>query len=204
MVTPSHFSNTEEYQIVGFPVSIEGKKYPRNGLLFNMGFVFDLDANTKSFEPLVRKVAKTITSLELECEFLFTPEKKARLGGIIERLLEDLNSYRECQVLIGLPLPFFPLLARDMKLTPPTFLLSPDNANSINLKLFPIFQDPPPITDFEVPVPLIDLKSKVTTDWDLTMRKVVPLIDGRNFVSKIAKVSEVEITLVKNCIEHLL
>lgn len=57
--------NTEEYQIVGFPVGIEGKKYPRNGLLFNMGFVFDLDANIKSFEPLVRKVANIMQSLEV-------------------------------------------------------------------------------------------------------------------------------------------
>ena len=55
-----------------------------------------------------------------------------------------------------------------------------------------------------MPIALINLKSMVTKDWDLTMRKVVSLIDGQNYVDKIAELSEVDTSLVKNCIEHLL
>jgi len=167
--------NTDEYQIVGFPVVIEDKKYPRNALLFNLAFVLNLETNTKAFEPVVRKLANILINLELESEFIF---KKNRLQEIIDQLLRDLNSYRESQIVI-------------------------DNANSINLKIFPIFDDPPPIEDYHVPIPLVDLNAMNRTDWDLTMRKMIPLINGKNFVKQIADISVVDISLVRMCLQHL-
>jgi hypothetical protein len=67
--------------------------------------------------------------------------------GIIEQLYEDLNSYNETSIPI-------------------------DPFNSIELKLLPFFPNPRPINDWEVPVPLIDLKAVRESNWDLTMIKV--------------------------------
>lgn len=58
---------TESYKIMGFPVYIEDDKYERNAFMFNLSFVFDRDADTSSYEPVVRKVARVLTSLEVSC-----------------------------------------------------------------------------------------------------------------------------------------
>jgi hypothetical protein len=67
--------------------------------------------------------------------------------GIIEQLYEDLNSYNETSISI-------------------------DPFNSIELMLLPFFPNPRPIQDWEVPVPLIDLKGVRDSNWDLAMVKV--------------------------------
>jgi len=59
------------------------------------------------------------------------------------------------------------------------------------------------VQDYEVPVPLVDLRSMVTKDWDLTMKKVIPFINSVYYVKKIAELSQVDIALVRGCIEHL-
>jgi hypothetical protein len=58
---------TESYKIMGFPVYIEDDKYKRNAFMFNLSFVFERDADTSSYEPVVRKVARVLTSLEVCC-----------------------------------------------------------------------------------------------------------------------------------------
>jgi hypothetical protein len=62
--------------ILGFPVCLQNTKYQRNALLFNLCFVFALaDASAArqiaSFEPIVRKFATVLATLEQESEFLF-------------------------------------------------------------------------------------------------------------------------------------
>ena len=47
------------------PVSIESNRYERNALLFNVGFVFAVDDDATCYEPVVRKVAKTLRALEV-------------------------------------------------------------------------------------------------------------------------------------------
>src|SRR5436190_20028427 len=56
---------TESHKIMGFPVNIRDKKYTRNTFMFNLSFVFDRGADTSSYEPVVRKVARVLTSLEV-------------------------------------------------------------------------------------------------------------------------------------------
>ncbi|CAG8474225.1 36861_t:CDS:2, partial [Racocetra persica] len=55
---------TNSYQVMGYPVGIWGNRYPRNNFMFNLSFVFDRGADTSSYEPVVRKVARVLTSLE--------------------------------------------------------------------------------------------------------------------------------------------
>lgn len=50
---------------VGHPVAIENKKYERNALLFNLGFVFENGVDTKPFESTIRKLAHYLYSMEV-------------------------------------------------------------------------------------------------------------------------------------------
>ncbi|XP_032637350.1 GATOR1 complex protein NPRL2 isoform X3 [Chelonoidis abingdonii] len=52
-------------KLIGCPVCIEHKKYSRNALLFNLGFVCDTRAKTCALEPIVKKLAGYLTTLEI-------------------------------------------------------------------------------------------------------------------------------------------
>lgn len=52
-------------KLIGCPVCIEHKKYSRNALLFNLGFVCDAQTNTCALEPIVKKLSGYLTTLEV-------------------------------------------------------------------------------------------------------------------------------------------
>lgn len=60
---------------MGCPRGITDKKYDRNTLIFNFGFVFDKKCDTAPFESVVRKLGSTFTiyeaslSVHLVCTF---------------------------------------------------------------------------------------------------------------------------------------
>lgn len=54
-----------EKKLIGCPVCIEHKKYTRNALHFNLGFVCDARAKTCALEPIVKKLAGYLTTLEV-------------------------------------------------------------------------------------------------------------------------------------------
>lgn len=58
-------STAMEKKLIGCPVCIEHKKYSRNALLFNLGFVCDAQAKTCALEPIVKKLAGYLTTLEV-------------------------------------------------------------------------------------------------------------------------------------------
>ncbi|KAJ3295788.1 Nitrogen permease regulator 2 [Borealophlyctis nickersoniae] len=171
--------STEGCKVMGYPVSIQDPKYERNALLFNMCFVFEKDADAGSYEQIVRKMARVLRSLEVESEFLYRPTTKSSILNIMEQLLEDLNSYSECQIPIN-------------------------DANMINLKLFPKYRDPPPVHDYQVPVCIVNLEKVMDKYWDMTMRRVIPCIDGVSSVKRISEIADVDVGLVRIAIQHLL
>lgn len=63
----------------------------------------------------------------------------------MEQLHHDLNTYFECQVRIN-------------------------NANTLNVKLFPEYSQPPKIFDYQVPILVSQLETEKT--WDLSVQKV--------------------------------
>lgn len=67
--------------------------------------------------------------------------------SILEQLYEDLNSFSETSIRI-------------------------DSFNSIELKIFPFYPNPPKVDDWQVPIALINLAKRVESNWDLTMAKV--------------------------------
>ena len=82
-----------------------------------------------------------------ESAFLSNPQNSSTIHAILEQLYEDLNSYSETSVEI-------------------------DQFNSIELKIFPLYPNPPEVKDWQVPLSLITLARRIEPNWDLTVAKV--------------------------------
>lgn len=94
-------------------------------------------------------------------------------------MYEDLNSYSEATIHI-------------------------DAFNSLELKLYPFYPNPPRVDDWAVPVALINLVERVESNWDITMARVCRAIDGVRYVKKIARDVDVDDGLCREAIAHLL
>ena len=98
--------------------------------------------------------------------------------------------------------------------------MQPDDADILNIKLFPLYPDPPPVKPWYVPLQLMRLQEVMDKTWDVTMKKVghfssirrptsnpsqiVPHIDGVNTVQRISELADADYDLVAKCIQHLL
>ncbi|KAG0326903.1 Nitrogen permease regulator 2 [Dissophora globulifera] len=101
------------------------------------------------------------------------------MQNLIEQLIEDLNSYCECQIPI-------------------------DSANTINLKLFPTYPNPAPVYDYQVPISTVNLEALTDLSWDMTMQRIIGFINGVSSVKRIAQYADVETGLTRMCMQHLL
>ena len=159
--------STRNHRILGFPVQLPGT-YRRNYFRYNLCFVFERGADLSCYEPIVRKVSrvlkncevcrstllvseplKTLARIQEESGFLSSPQTSHQVHAILEQLYEDLNSYSETSIPI-------------------------DQFNSIELKIFPFYPNPPEVKDWMVPLCLINLTKRIEENWDLTMAKVYP------------------------------
>lgn len=136
------------------------------------------------YEPVVRRLATTFTEMEVQEQYLSRAHNedgrcRRDLGALLEIIREDLNNYNECMIPI-------------------------DNSNTINMKLFPTQADPPPVKSWHVPIAKINFQDIVDDRWDLTMRKVIPCIDGISDVRRIALKADVSLELTKLALQHLL
>ncbi|KAF8798191.1 NPR2-domain-containing protein [Phlegmacium glaucopus] len=170
--------STRRHRIIGFPVELKGK-YARNYFRYNLCFVFEREADLSCYEPIVRKVSRVLKSCEEESGFLSSLQTSPAVHAILEQLYEDLNSYSETSISI-------------------------DQFNSIELKIFPFYPNPPQVKDWMVPLALINLAKRIEENWDLTMIKVVEHINGVNHVSRIAHLADCDISLTRQAIAHLL
>lgn len=169
---------TRNHRIIGFPMNLWGA-YPRNEFRYNLCFVFERSADLSCYEPIVRKASRVLTACEKESKYLSSPENSPAIHAILEQLYEDLNSYSETSI---------PM----------------DRFNSIELKIFPFYPNPPPVKDYMVPLALINLTKRIEPNWDLTMVKVCQHIDGTNHVSRIARLADCDLDLTRQAIAHLL
>ncbi|KFY98537.1 hypothetical protein V500_01637 [Pseudogymnoascus sp. VKM F-4518 (FW-2643)] len=172
-----------QYRILGFPVCVHNEKYARNEFIFNFGIVISTDHDTAPYEPVIRRLATTFTEMEVQTQFLSqegaADHQQRSIGGLLEIIREDLNNYNECMIPV-------------------------DKSNTINMKLFPVQNDPPPVKPWHVPIAKIRFDEIVDDRWDLTMRKVIPLIDGVRDVRRIAIAADVSLELTKLTLRHLL
>jgi hypothetical protein len=72
------------------------------------------------------------------------------------------------------------------------------------MKLFPAHPNPPPVKSWHVPIAKVKLAEIVDDRWDLTLKKIIPFIDGINDVRRIASKADVSIDLTKIALQHLL
>lgn len=105
--------------------------------------------------------------------------KFSSLQSLVQQIFQDLNNYSECMIPI-------------------------DAANSVDIKLFPIFPPPPDIDPFDVPIATVKLESMVDALWDPTMLKIIPFINGINSVEQISDLSGTDFELTRQCIQHLI
>ena len=187
VVHPLLSTTRQAATVVSFPVGLHGDKYPRNTLLFSVGFVLAAAADTAPFEPVLRKLALALAQLEIESELLLRSSRTPLLGGILDSILSGLSARGECFVAV-------------------------DSADTIALKLLPSssMRARRTVRDTDVPVRLRDLDVLMggTDDegggWDLCLRSVVPHIDGVAFVRAIAEAADMETCLVREAMAHLL
>ncbi|XP_053577090.1 GATOR complex protein NPRL2 isoform X1 [Bombina bombina] len=166
-------------KLIGCPVCIEHKKYSRNALLFNLGFVCNARAKTCALEPIVKKLAGYLTTLELESGFISNEDSKQRLVPIMSVLLEGLNSTGEC----SLPI---------------------DESNTMHLKVIELRASPPTAQEYDVPVFTEDKDDFCYAQWDLTTQQILPYIDGFRHIQKISAEADVELNLVRIAIQNLM
>ncbi|KAL7811241.1 nitrogen permease regulator 2 [Trichoderma aethiopicum] len=176
-----------KYTILGFPVVIPHTKYMRNEFIFNFGLLVDADCDQAPFESVVRCLAETFAEMEKQNEYLSLSEAKGPeddsmrrpIESLLEIVKEDLNNYGECMIPV-------------------------DEANIINMKLFPHHATPPVVKGWHVPVARTKFPEIVDPTWDITLQKVVAKIDGVADVRRIAHEACVSLDLAKIAIRHLL
>lgn len=78
-----------------------------------------------------------------------------------------------------------------------------EGETTIYLKIVSHFNDPMPVHDHLVPLLSQQFKEIPIDAWDLTTQQVLPYINGVFHIARIAAESDVEIGLVKACIQNL-
>ncbi|CDR40105.1 CYFA0S04e03708g1_1 [Cyberlindnera fabianii] len=99
--------------------------------------------------------------------------------SLIEQIHQDLNNYSECLIPI-------------------------DSGNSIDIKLLPLLPPPPKICPEDVPITTVHLEGLVDVNWDPTMLKILPFINGINSVKRISLLANADYSVIRSCIQHLM
>lgn len=79
-----------------------------------------------------------------------------------------------------------------------------DEANTINMKLFPHHPTPPEVKGWHVPVAKMKFSEVVDPTWDLTLQRVIAHIDGVSDVRRISFNADVSLELTQLALRHLL
>lgn len=118
------------YRVIGYPVCITNPaRYSRNEYIFNLAVVVREEEDVSAYVAVVRKMARLCRDLEVQSGFLSADEsgeEEASLAGgvggqreeregwdeeaegggkvyaLCDMVLDDLNNYSECMILIGM------------------------------------------------------------------------------------------------------
>ncbi|KAJ2878262.1 Nitrogen permease regulator 2, partial [Coemansia asiatica] len=191
--------HTGKYKVMCYPVAVEGN-YVRNALIFNMCFAFGIDADTKCYEPVVKRVGCLLKELEIGGRLLSDPEGQRPLKTMMRQLVTKLNAHGEYQIELDLK-----GLSQSMVST------------GISIRLFPHHDNPSEINLYDVPVRKMDFEaartkssssefqSKVANEavWDMVLDKVIHCIDNVNHVRRIARLAQIQEDWVILALKHL-
>ncbi|ANB13297.1 nitrogen permease regulating protein NPR2 [Sugiyamaella lignohabitans] len=130
----------------------------------------------------IRRLARMFMALEEQSHYLSAANTETHtidnIHNIIEQIYQDLNNYSECQIPI-------------------------DESNAVDMKLFPLIPPPPEVESFHVPISTVHLQLLLDENWDPTMEKIIPYINGINSIRRIADLANADYELTKQCIQHL-
>jgi len=166
-------------KIIGYPIGIDHTRYARNRLIFNACFVCRPQMRTFHYEPLVKKLNRYFEELEMECQFLSNPTSREKIPSLLEDIRVKLNNLKACRI----------------EMT---------SSTTINLKIVKVHPDPEDVLDEHVPLLKIPRNQLRPSRWDLTTQQILPYIDGYRHVSRIATEADVEVSLVKACVQNLI
>lgn len=103
--------------------------------------------------------------------------RTVRIQKLLATILHDLNTRRVCTTVVG--------------------------ETTIYLKIVSRRPDPSAVADHLVPLLHPSYLRQPADRWDLTTQQVLPFIDGVNHIARIAQESDVEVALVKACVQNL-
>lgn len=169
------------YRILTYPICLTKSSYDRNEFIFSFSIVLHHRTPFSPYLSVVTKLATLFKHLEETTQILSSDLSAPDTGQIFalcEILLEDLNNYSEAMIPI-------------------------DEANTLNIKLFPQYPPPPSLAPHQVPLAVVNLDNLKDDNWDLTMLRILPYIDGVASIRQIARKSDAEYKLVRKAIAHL-
>lgn len=223
-----------EYRIVCYPVNVNARYYARNSFNFNFVFVFPYDCATSPYEPAIARLGKMFKVLEEQSQILSKSEQNpvyfqlksndsnaadqsTEMGSITISEHTDIKSTGDdgekyLEIIKELAKNQKSLIIEDllMKLfldlnNYSECLIPIDEGNSIDIKLFPVRTPPSSnISVEDVPIAVVNLSDIIDVNWDPTMVKIVPYINGINSVAQIAVSARSDVELVQECIKHLM
>ncbi|KAE8379117.1 nitrogen permease regulator 2-domain-containing protein [Aspergillus bertholletiae] len=173
---------TSGYRILGYPICMKSHRYDRNEFIFNFCIVLAEEEDFSTYKSVVQKLADLMHGLEEQGQFLSRDHSKSGEGkvySLCETLMEDLNNYCECMIPI-------------------------DELNTLNIKLFPIYPSPPSVKAWHVPLFTVRYQTFMDENWDLTMQRIVPHINGVNSIRIISILADTDFSLTCRAIRHLL
>ncbi|KAJ9611176.1 Nitrogen permease regulator 2 [Cladophialophora chaetospira] len=176
--------NTPPTLVLSYPICLTSPHYPRNEFIFNFALVLGEPStiDVPSYKSVVKKLAQLMRSLEEQSRFLSddnAPANSGKIYSLCEMLMEDLNNYCECMIPI-------------------------DELNTLNIKLFPTLPNPASVKPWHVPLFTVRIDTVVDENWDLTMLRIIPFVNGVNSVKRIANLADADLKLTKKCVKHLL
>ncbi|KAJ5157088.1 Nitrogen permease regulator [Penicillium canariense] len=173
---------TNGYRILGYPICMKSDRYARNEFIFNFCIVLTEEEDFSQYKSVVQKLADLMHALEEQNGFLsrdFSKSGEGKVYSLCEMLMEDLNNYCECMIPI-------------------------DELNTLNIKLFPIYPSPPPVKAWQVPLFTVRYQAFMDENWDLSLQRIVPYINGVNSVRIISILADTDFSLTCRAIRHLL
>lgn len=159
---------TNGQRILGYPICIKSQRYDRNEFIFNFCVVLAEEEDFSTFKSVVQKLADLMRELEEQNGFLSRDHSKSGEGkvySLCETLMEDLNNYCESMIPIGMFLSLSCCAYWGL-------LTEPDDLNTLNVKLFPVYPAPPPVKAWQVPLFTVRYQAFMDENWDLTMQRV--------------------------------
>lgn len=166
-------------KIIGYPIGIDHSRYCRNRLIFNVCFVCRTHMRTFHYEPIVKKLNRYFEELEMECQYLTDDETRKNIPNILDDIRRKINELKSCKI----------------EMTP---------SITINLKVVKVHPDPEEVLVEQVPLLLVPVNSLRPNRWDLTTQQIIPYIDGFRHILRIATEADVEVSLVKACIQNMI